>query len=224
MTALADLLANLGFWNWVFAGLILMSLETLVPGRALPVVRTLGGGRRHRRVPGRSIGPRRSLQPAVAARAVRRDFGDDGLLGPRLVAHRAGRNRRAGPQRARRAVHGPHRRRRGRDRERPRQGARRRYAVAGAGCGRRQGRAASRSPASTAPCSSSSRPRPIAAFAGRQRRPRLHAGAQQIVHMDDADGLALVDHKQRRDARGVDQLERGGGQHAGRNRLRLSSS
>jgi membrane protein implicated in regulation of membrane protease activity len=32
MTALADLIANLGPWSWVIAGLILMSLETLVPG------------------------------------------------------------------------------------------------------------------------------------------------------------------------------------------------
>jgi hypothetical protein len=32
MTALADLVANLGYWNWMFAGLILVSLETLVPG------------------------------------------------------------------------------------------------------------------------------------------------------------------------------------------------
>src|SRR5262245_48227688 len=32
MTALAELLSNLGHWNWVFAGLILMSLETVIPG------------------------------------------------------------------------------------------------------------------------------------------------------------------------------------------------
>jgi membrane protein implicated in regulation of membrane protease activity len=32
MTALADLFVNLGPWSWVIAGLILMSLETLVPG------------------------------------------------------------------------------------------------------------------------------------------------------------------------------------------------
>jgi inner membrane protein len=29
---MTDLIANLGYWNWMFAGLILMSLETLVPG------------------------------------------------------------------------------------------------------------------------------------------------------------------------------------------------
>jgi membrane protein implicated in regulation of membrane protease activity len=32
MTALADLIANLGYWNWMFAGLILVSLETIIPG------------------------------------------------------------------------------------------------------------------------------------------------------------------------------------------------
>jgi hypothetical protein len=32
MTALADLIANLGYWNWMFAGLILVSLETVIPG------------------------------------------------------------------------------------------------------------------------------------------------------------------------------------------------
>ena len=32
MSALADLIAGLGPWNWFIAGVLLMSLETLVPG------------------------------------------------------------------------------------------------------------------------------------------------------------------------------------------------
>ncbi len=71
MTALADLIANLGPWNWVFAGLILMSLETLVPG-----VHFLWFGLSAVLVgiiafPAACLGPRRSFQPSVAARAVR---------------------------------------------------------------------------------------------------------------------------------------------------------
>ena len=32
MSALVDLFANLGPWSWVIAGLILMALETIIPG------------------------------------------------------------------------------------------------------------------------------------------------------------------------------------------------
>lgn len=32
MTAIADLLTSLGPWNWFIAGVVLMALETLVPG------------------------------------------------------------------------------------------------------------------------------------------------------------------------------------------------
>ncbi len=32
MQTIIDLLSGLGFWNWVFLGLLLMALETVVPG------------------------------------------------------------------------------------------------------------------------------------------------------------------------------------------------
>jgi hypothetical protein len=32
MAAITDFLVNLGFWNWFFLGLLLMALETLIPG------------------------------------------------------------------------------------------------------------------------------------------------------------------------------------------------
>src|SRR6185312_16045975 len=56
---------------------------------------------------------------------------------------------------------------------------------------------------------------------GRARLRRLQefgklgdAGAQQIVHVDDADRLAALNDEQRGDARCVDQLERRRGEHA----------
>ena len=81
MQTMFPTVASLGVWNWFILAVLLFILETVVPGRALPVVRPRRRrGGRHRAGNGHRL--------AVAVDRLRRHLGADRVLGAPLLSRR----------------------------------------------------------------------------------------------------------------------------------------
>ena len=122
MQSMFPMLSSLGFWNWFILAVLLFILETVVPGRALPVVRP-------RRRRGRCACRWQRASPGQWQLIA---FGVISVLTVfwvRRLSRGDAQLRPARPQRARQSVHRPLSDRRAGDPERPRQGARRRHSV-----------------------------------------------------------------------------------------------